>query len=185
MAIHSTMRSHWLRTWNGSSIFSASDKIAQPVVYAETVQRAQGMIHATSLEEARTVLPVTSSSTVKRYEDYTCITDTTSKAYQLLQQGIIGSDGLIRIDGYIAAALGQRYGKVGDRFIFTIGDKKMKIIMADAKANCDTDNGWTGKDGHVLEMIVCTSRLNEKSRLMGDCNYTIPGQIKRITRIKQ
>jgi hypothetical protein len=159
--------------------------------YATTIGQAyqpQGMIHATSFEEAyqTKTMPLVSTSSVKRWEDRSCISDTGSEAYTLLSQGTVDEDGLVTIDGYIAVALGQKYGRVGDKFIITIGGKRVKCIMADAKANCDTNGGWTGKDGHVIEMIVDSGSIPTQCQVSGDMNdcSSVQGRIEKIEKLK-
>ena len=118
------------------------------------------------------------------------MTDKSSRQYKLLQKGVVGNDGIVRINGYIAAALGSKYGSVGSKYIFILQDGKkeyaVKVIKADEKRRQDTLNneGWTDPNGNILEMIVCTNKLNKKTRLTGDCNYTLRGKIVRIWREK-
>ena len=115
--------------------------------------------------------------------DASCVTDRSSKQYKLLQEGVTGNDGIVRINGYIAAALGSKYGSIGSKYIFILQDGKkeyaVKIIKADQKRTQDTLNGqgWLDPNVNILEMIVCTSKLNSKTRLTGDCDYTVSGEI--------
>lgn len=129
------------------------------VVYAETVQRIQpqGMIHATEIK--RIEMPVYDSNEQKPFEYISSITDTSSSSYKLLHsKGVrYEQDGTIRIADYIAAAMGQSYGQVGDRFQVELSTGKwLSVVIADSKRNCDTKGGqgYTGKNGHTLEMIV-------------------------------
>ena len=165
-------------------------------MYAETAQRTyvpQGQIHATSEENAYCgqLINVASKSAVKRYEDFTAISDTSSKQYQLLQKGVRESNGLIKVDGYVCVALGSRYGDVGDKFIFILrradGTKHaVKVIKADEKQDRHTLNGegWTDINGNILEMIVDTDQLPSSAKASGDCDQIqeVSGEIVRIVR---
>ena len=163
-------------------------------MYAETAQRTyepEGMKHATSIEKAYggRLINVASKSAVKRYEDFTAISDTSSKQYQLLRKGVRESNGLIKVDGYVCVALGSRYGDVGDKFIFILrradGTKHaVKVIKADEKQDRHTIGGWTDKDGNILEMIVDTDQLPSSAKASGDCDQIqeVSGEIVRIVR---
>lgn len=129
-----------------------------------------------------------SKSPVKRYMDYTAVTDTGSDQYNLLQKGVIGSDGIVRVDGYVCAALGSGYGQIGDKFTFVLEKNgrrhSVKVIMADQKQDKHTagGNGLTDKDGNIMELIVCTGQLPEAARTSGDCDKieAVCGEIVKI-----
>ena len=166
------------------------------VVYAETAQRTtyqpRGQINATSEENAYCgqLINVASKSAVKRYEDFTAISDTSSKQYQLLRKGVRESNGLIKVDGYVCVALGSRYGAIGSKFIFVLKDgnrkRAVKVIKADEKQDRHTLNGegWTDINGNILEMIVDTGKLPEEAKTSGDCDRieAVRGEIVRIVR---
>ena len=144
-------------------------------------------IAAIILTAILTPLPVMSDSPVKPYMDYRTITDTASPQYRITRQAVHEADGTLTVDGYTCVALGQQYGEVGDRFIATIGGKEYKLIMADAKRYCDTAGGagWTGTNGHVIEMVVDSSMLSSECRTMGDCDSIMEGPVERIARLNQ
>jgi hypothetical protein len=169
-------------------VLSFDPGIAKPVFAeskAEAGYQPQGMIHATRLITYQE-LPVASTSSVKRWEDYRCVTDTSSKQYELLHKAVKGDDGLLRIDNCICIAIGQRYGKPGDKLLITVGGKPTWFIIADSKQYKDTagHDGWTGPDGHLLEMIVDTDRISETCYARGDMNYAkaVQGKITRVRR---
>ena len=143
-------------------------------------------IAAIILSAILTPLPVMSDSPVKHYMDYRTITDTASPQYAITRQAVHEPDGRLTVDGYTCVALGQRYGEVGDRFIATIGGKEYKLIMADAKRYCDTagGEGWCGKNGHIIEMIVDSGTLPSKCKVMGDCNDLMKGTVEKMERLK-
>ena len=128
----------------------------------------KGMIHAKEIK--RTAMYVPDNYEQKPFEFYTSITDTTSDAWRLLHSGDIAyrSDGTITRDGYLCVAMGQSYGKPGDKFhIHLSSGKWLSVIIVDAKANCDTSgsNGWTGTNGHILEMVVWSAPQEARGTL--------------------
>ena len=164
-------------------------------MYAETAQRTyvpQGQINATSEENAYCgqLIEVRSKSAVKRYMDFTSVTDTSSKQYAILQKGEIQSNGLISVNGFVCAALGSSYGQIGDKYIFILQDgskrKAVRIIKADEKQDRHTldGEGWTDINGNILEMIVDTGKLPEEAKTSGDCDRieAVRGEIVRIVR---
>ena len=131
-------------------------------------------------------LPVMSTSTQKPYMDYRAITDPASPQYAITRQAVHESDGRLTVDGYTCVALGQQYGKVGDRFILTVGGEEYKVVMADAKRYCDTAGGagWCGTNGHVVEMVVDSGMLPAECRVLGDCNQLMPGSVEEVRRLR-
>lgn len=128
----------------------------------------QGMIHAKEVK--RTSMYVPNNYAQKPFEFYTSITDQSSKAWQLLHTGNLQykSDGTITRDGYLMVAMGQSYGKPGDKFSIELSTGKwLHVIIADAKANCDTAGGagWTGTNGHILEMVIWSAPQSARGSL--------------------
>lgn len=172
-----------------------STAYAQTTETAGQAYKAEGQLHATSMLDAvpGEELPVVSSSPVKRYMDYRCVTDESSRQYRLLQKGEIDSNGLIYIAGHICAALGSKYGPIGTKYTFVLKNGKrthyIKIIMTDQKKDQDTANGegWTDPNGNVLEMIVDADRINKECNQHGDMNYCskTSGKIIRIIKEEQ
>ena len=173
-------------------------KNTMSVVHATTVQRTyapQGQINATSEGNAYCgqLIEVRSKSAVKRYMDFTTVTDTSSKQYAILQKGEIQSNGLISVNGFVCAALGSSYGQIGDKYIFILQDgserKAVKIIKADEKQDRHTLNGegWLDTNGNILEMVVCTNALPAAAKTSGDCNEVkeIRGNVIKIIKENQ
>ena len=75
--------------------------------------------------------------------DYKKITNKSSSQYKIIQTLDKSSDGLLRDkEGYIAVALGSKYGDIGDKFIVKLSTgKEVKVIKADEKSDKDTING--------------------------------------------
>lgn len=114
----------------------------------------------------------------KSYMDWRAVTNTSSKQYELLNSGIFNMDNglLITEDGYVAVALGSKYGSVGDKFRITLDTgKTFKAIKADAKSDAHTINGCHQyQDGSIIEFVVDTTALSYENRLayvMGDISY--------------
>lgn len=123
--------------------------------------------------------------------DYRTITDTTSKQYELINSGIFKNDnGLLTTDdGYIAVALGSRFGKIGDKFRINFDNGlSFKAIKADEKDDSDTDsNCHHVSDGSLIEFVVDTRKLRTNNNLaykMGDISY-IKGFKGNITSIEK
>lgn len=163
------------------------EPVLSPATLAQSAQREykpQGMIHATEIKPMQEMY-VPSNNPQKPFEDWSLITDTTSDAWKLLHgKGVeFNEDGTISVAGYYAAALGQSYGKPGDRFQVQLENGRwIPIIMADCKQYPNTANGagWTGTNGHILEMIVWS--VPAKVQIHGSYNV-LPKYKGRITKI--
>ena len=109
---------------------------------------------------------------------YKAITDKTSKQYKLLNSGILkNNNGLLTTDdGYVAVALGSRFGGIGDRFVITFDNgKSFKAIKVDEKADKDTSNKCHHvSDGSLIEFVIDTKLSRQSYPLaikMGNFNY--------------
>ena len=124
--------------------------------------------------------------------DYRKVTNKHSKQYKLIKALNICNDGLLRDkEGYIAVALGSRYGEVGDKFIIKLSTgKDIKVIKADEKSDKDTVNGCFHKtDGSMIEVIVkcgVFEKTYKEASIMGDFNYSdlFNGSIVKIFKVK-
>ena len=108
----------------------------------------------------------------KTFMDWDCITDTSSKQYQLKQSSYIGNYGIIMNGERYCVALGSGFIPcVGTKFdlILAIGTI-IPCIAGDMKADQHTDssNRITSHDGSIAEFIVNTSSLVSDARRMGD-----------------
>lgn len=107
-------------------------------------------------------LKETNNSGFKPYEDYRCITDISSDSYKFLHQNNIriNEEGLMVMDDeWYCVALGSYFGKIGDRFIFTLDSRKqMKVVIGDMKQENHTcEDNYLGANGHIIEFILDTS----------------------------
>lgn len=114
----------------------------------------------------------------KSYMDYRAVTNVYSKQYKLINSGIFNKDNglLMTNDGYVAIALGSRFGDIGDKFIISLDTgKKFKAIKADEKDDGDTSHRCHHiSDGSLIEFIVDVNKLEHKNNLayiMGDISY--------------
>lgn len=135
------------------------------------------------LTAAQINFPASDNTDWKPYEDYRCITDTASEQYELLQSAVVRHDGLLEVDGYIAVALGEAWGEVGDKLVFTLNangsEHEVKVIIADRKQRQHTRDGWHGHNGHTIEAVVDTYSLPKEARMKGsvDAIALMDGQI--------
>lgn len=117
----------------------------------------------------------------KPWMDYRAVTDTSSVQYELLSRSWHADNGLLYVDGCLCVALGSKWGEVGTRYTFRMstGDE-IPVIKCDEKQDIHTagGEGWTGEDGHLIEMIVDTDCLDEEAMLMGDCDCLVPGTVE-------
>ena len=65
----------------------------------------------------------------------------------------------MELDGYLLVAMGQYYGKVGDKLQITILVQGKEVVvkaqLGDMKAKPHTTNGYkVGLDGSIVEFIV-------------------------------
>lgn len=108
----------------------------------------------------------------KSYMDYTTITNTESKQYELQQKAYTDNDGLRRYGalGDYMIAVGTPYADVGDRVLVTLDtDKSFYAIVGDSKGDV-----WyhdCSKGACVVEFIVDTPCMDEFPKKMGDCSY--------------
>ena len=135
-------------------------------------------------------MPVYDSNQQKPFEYVNSITDVNSSSYKLLHgEGVkYEQDGTISVDNYVAVAMGQSYGSIGDRFRIKLSsDHWMNVVIADSKCNCDTTGGfgWTGKNGHTIEMIVWDTPKSARGTYCYGGLELYKGTITRILKEEQ
>ena len=133
----------------------------------------------------------------KAYMDYRCITDDTTKQWEIQQNAWTDNDGFRRTENDYIVAMGTYYtSECGDRFkiIFESGSE-ITVTVGDIKQDCHTDyfNQYTPVydengafvSGNVLEFIVDTDVLAEMSQVLGTVGHHdyLNGNIKTIERI--
>ena len=122
--------------------------------------------------------------------DYRTITDTTSKQYKLIESGIFNTSSglLITDDGYIAVALGSKFGGIGDKFRITLDNGTTFLaIKTDEKSDRHTiNNCHHADDGSLVEFVVDVKNLKVENKLayvMGDISY-VEGFNGKVTSIE-
>lgn len=118
--------------------------------------------------------------------DGAMITDTTSKAYEIISTLHV-ENGIYTDGEYIAVAMSNYYGQVGDRFKITLeSGRVMKVIMADTKAPQHVENMCTSLDGSMLELIVDVSSVEQlypDVALYGDFDLLFTGSVTKVERM--
>lgn len=141
-----------------------------------------------------TLITVSSSSWAvsggefKCYEDYRCITDTSSPQYQLQLQSWTDENGLRRYENYYCVALGSAYGSdIGAKYLITLSTgQEFLAILSDQKADKDTvQNRTRDRSGAVIEFVVDTPKLSYAVKNSGSIS-SIPmfkGEVVKIRRL--
>lgn len=127
-------------------------------------------------------VPVPEHTTFKPYMDYTCITDTSSKQYELISQAEHSSDGLLRYDGCICVALGSKWGDIGTKYRAKIGGKEYLLIKADEKQARHTLNGegWVATNSSLLEVIIDDDVIDYEILYSGSVDKLMSGYVEEM-----
>lgn len=133
----------------------------------------------------------------KAYMDYRCITDKTSKQYELQQKADTDDLGLRKYGDYYLIGLGTYYAdSVGEKFRITLeNDKVFYAMTGDIKADIHTDknnmyspvynSNGTLISANVVEFIVDTKAMDRKAKLSGSVGTyeDFSGNIVKIEKI--
>lgn len=128
-----------------------------------------------------------SRGSFKSYMDYRTITNKNSKQYEIQSVAWTDEEGFRRLGEDYIIALGTHYTKeAGARFeIELCSGKVFTAIAGDIKANEHTVEGKVAMDGSVVEFVVDSSKISEKSKRMGDMSYSgFEGEVLEIRRIE-
>ena len=140
----------------------------------------------------------TCDTSFKAYMDYRCITDDTTKQWEIQQNAWTDNDGFRRVNNDYIVAMGTYYAEeCGKRFRITFDSgSEITVTVGDIKQDCHTDylNQYTpvyDENGifvsaNVLEFIVDTNVLSEMSQVLGTVGHHdyLNGNIKLIERIE-
>lgn len=109
----------------------------------------------------------------KAYMDFRSIKDRTSAQYQLQQEAWTDEQGFRRYGDRYMIALGTFYSKqCGGVFRITLeSGASFEAVVADIKADADTDTLHQHHEGNVVEFIVDTSEISRDCRVMGDMSW--------------
>lgn len=122
----------------------------------------------------------------KCYEDYTKITDSFSDQWKLQEKAYTGVYGIRQIGGYYCVAMGSHFGtKIGQKYTLEMANgSKIPVILADQKADCDTDaENVKDSNGCIVEFVVDETMLPTLVKRMGDISFAdheFYGPIKNI-----
>lgn len=153
------------------------------MVFIATVSVPTPVVEKTDIKQMES-LPVYTDCTFKSYMDGMCITDTTSDAYQQLQKMYVNENGIYEEDGYVAIAMNDFYGDVGDKFLITLSSgQKFKAVMTDIKADRDVGSDYAHTvDGSLIEFVVDTATLYHEARVLGSLDCIYEGSIVKVER---
>lgn len=141
--------------------------------------------HSIEVKQQMESLPVYTDCTFKSYMDGMCITDTSSDAYKQLQKMYINENGIYEENGgYVAIAMNDFYGDVGDKFLITLSSgQQFKAVMTDIKADQDVGSDYAhASDGSLIEFVVDTASLYNEARVLGSLDCIYEGSIVKVER---
>ena len=130
---------------------------------------------------------LTSNSSFKSYMDGSKITDRTSKAYEL-KETLKVENGLYKDGDFIAIAISNHYGNVGDRFKITLSSGNVfYAIMCDTKKEHELNEKKEHPDTSLIEFIIDIDEAKKHYKqciINGSFNYDdqFKGNIIKIER---
>jgi len=168
---------------NVSENVNSTNVLQNHLISSTNVQVDRGSIERVPMD-----LPDNVTGEFKTYMDFRCITNTSSKQWELQQLAYTGEYGFRKIGDKYLVALGTGYTKtVGDEFHITLDSGiEFDVIVGDLKSPQHTDdtNRYIEKNGNITEFIVDTNILNETALAMGDVSYAgFVGKIIKIERM--
>lgn len=127
----------------------------------------------------------------KTYMDYKKITSTSSAQYKYIHSHM--ADGTLKVtnegllltnDGFIGVALGSHYGKIGDKFVFTLSTGvQLKVVKLDEKSDAHTDPMGcyhvADKTYSTLEFVIDTETAKTAFGVKGN-GYVAGGNFNNI-----
>ena len=152
----------------------------------ETVKSFKSTVDGQKSESRVRIFDNVNAGEFKAYMDYRAITDTSSDQWELQKKAYTGKYGIRQIDGYFCVAMGSRFGtEIGQKYTLEMANgKELKVILADQKADSDTDpTHMYDKLGGIVEFVVDEENLTPLAKKMGDISYAdyeFYGPIKNI-----
>ena len=123
-------------------------------------------------------IAVCNSSSVKTYMDYRMITSKSSKQYRYIKEHMqVNEKGLlVDKDGYIGIALGNYWGVIGDKFIFTLDSGVvLSVVKIEVKADQHMINKCYQKwDKSVIEIVGHAGKMADYYGRASN-NYVLSG----------
>lgn len=126
----------------------------------------------------------------KPWMDYRTITDKSSRQWSIVRGNKVrvDDDGLMYVDQYLLVALGTKFGGVGDRLQLKMDTGEIiDVMIADQKQDTHTKNGngWNGNNGHIIELVVDSTRLPSDVKRSGSCDAILEGKVTGFRVIKK
>ena len=123
----------------------------------------------------------------KPYEDYRMITDQTSDQYRLIHESLTvdpKTGFLLDKDGFLAAALGYKFGGIGSRYYFTLDTGiVLPLIKTDAKMPKDATDGCVVDVNHTVIEFVIDSDAAAEYFGTGPNGYILNGSFNNDRRL--
>ena len=150
------------------------------------------------IDSGREFLEVPNENTsFKSYMDYNCITDDTTKQWELQQTAYTDEYGLRKVGTDYCVAVGSYYSEtVGERFQITLDNgNEFTVIISDLKQDKHTDSSnryspvydenGNFYSANILEFIVDVDRLHSMVTTLGTVSYysEFEGNIVSIEKI--
>lgn len=127
-------------------------------------------------------VPTDIDTSFKAYMDFTTITDTNSRQYDIQQKAYTDENGLRKVGEYYCVALGTGIAEgIGSKFEITLDSgNTFKAILADQKADIHTDESnryveMSEGRGNLVEFIVETEAMPDMVKVMGDVDHMTDG----------
>lgn len=128
-------------------------------------------------------MPVHENSDFKAWMDGCAITDYSSRAYSQLRKMTIDENGVYSDGEYKAVAMAAFYGKVGDKFRFTLSSGQVFYgVMTDIKQDAHVDSYYRDSNQGLIEFVVDTNSLTYMALVTGSLNCVYEGKVIRIER---
>lgn len=178
---------------NNENVCNANEFINEvPIIKARSIEIPE------SEQEVEFKLEVPDCDTsFKAYMDYTCITDDTTKQWEMQQTAYTDEYGLRKIGTDYCIAIGSYYSKtVGERFKITLdSDNEFTVIISDLKKDEHTDSSNRYSpvydengdfySANIIEFIVDVEQLHSMVTTLGTISYydEFEGNIVSIEKI--
>lgn len=136
--------------------------------------------------EKYTVYGTPAKNAFKSYMSYRAVSSSSAQGKLQAKAKTDSETGIRKVDGRYCIALGSYYcSKIGTKIDLVMANGNIvKCILADQKANCDTDaKNQKTPDGSIAEFLVDMDKLPSKVKTMGDVSYAaseLKGSISKI-----
>ena len=168
-----------MKSESEAKVETESIAIVEETTEPTAIKAPQALVEMKKLDPKPIIKPILTpvemlyKTSAKTYMDYRSITDHSSAQYNLIHSDEIEicEDGFLRDkDGYIGVAMGWRFGPIGSRYICHLeNDKDIKVIKVEAKAECDSVNGFCGSTSYdIIEFVIDTRAEWMRNNICGN-----------------